>query len=215
MSLNLTKFTEDMNKIASLDDQPALTSAQLKAKFDEGGVAVKTYLNDTLTSEVESQVATDIASCLATAKGYTDTKVAGISLTAGNVSYDNASSGMTATKVQGAIDELKSASDTTNTNVSNLATALGDLIKTQTITATATLDGYATATVQTTSLVVPSGYTLIGIIIVNNNQPTKVSPSYSLSLSNGTYKAYVHFYNYSSSNSLTTQVKLNAIYLKN
>lgn len=121
MSLNLTKFTEDMNKIASLDDQPALTSAQLKAKFDEGGVAVKTYLNDTLTSEVESQVATDIASCLSTAKGYTDTKVAGISLTAGNVSYDNTSSGMTATKVQGAIDELKtglsSASSTADSKI--------------------------------------------------------------------------------------------------
>lgn len=44
----LTQFTKDMNIIASLADEPTQTAAELKAKFDEGGAAVKTYLNETL-----------------------------------------------------------------------------------------------------------------------------------------------------------------------
>ena len=215
MSLNLTKFTEDMNKIASLDDQPALTSAQLKAKFDEGGVAVKTYLNDTLTLEVESQVATDIASCLATAKGYTDSAVAGISLTAENVSYDNTSSGMTATKVQGAIDELKSASNTTNTNVSNLTTALGNLIKTQTITISDTTPANFRGTIQGANLSIPDGYSFIGIMLLNrSSSPLYVDVIPNVMYNGTNYLTFVNFINHEG-RTITTTVKLNAIYLKN
>lgn len=53
----LTQFTKDMNIIAALSDDPnvtdGLTAAQLKAKFDEGGLAVKTYLNGTLKTFVD------------------------------------------------------------------------------------------------------------------------------------------------------------------
>lgn len=48
----LSKFTKDMAIIRGLDDEPndvgGLTAAQLKAKFDEGGEALKQYLNETL-----------------------------------------------------------------------------------------------------------------------------------------------------------------------
>lgn len=48
----LTEFTKDMNIIQKLDDEPndvgGLTSAELKAKFDEGGLALKKWLNETL-----------------------------------------------------------------------------------------------------------------------------------------------------------------------
>lgn len=48
----LTEFTKDMNIISKLDDEPndvgGLTSAELKAKFDEGGLALKAWLNETL-----------------------------------------------------------------------------------------------------------------------------------------------------------------------
>jgi hypothetical protein len=44
-----TKLTKDMNIIAALDDEPndvgGLSAAQLKAKFDEGGLALKTFIN--------------------------------------------------------------------------------------------------------------------------------------------------------------------------
>ena len=58
----LSKFEKDMAIISALDDEPndvgGLTAAELKAKFDEGGQAIKQYLNETLTPEAESQFAT-------------------------------------------------------------------------------------------------------------------------------------------------------------
>lgn len=52
----LTPFSTDMDIISKLADNPNndnnLTAAQLKAKFDEGGKAIKTYINDTLLDEV-------------------------------------------------------------------------------------------------------------------------------------------------------------------
>ena len=47
----LTELTDNLDVIAALDDEPndtgGLTAAQLKAKFDEAGNAIKDYLNDT------------------------------------------------------------------------------------------------------------------------------------------------------------------------
>lgn len=58
----LDKLTTNLNIIQALDDEPndvgGLTAAQLKAKFDEGTNAIKTYINDTLTTEIDSQKAT-------------------------------------------------------------------------------------------------------------------------------------------------------------
>ena len=55
----LSKFTKDMAIISALDDEPndvgGLSAAELKAKFDEGGQAIKTFINETLTTEVDSQ----------------------------------------------------------------------------------------------------------------------------------------------------------------
>lgn len=53
-----TKFTKDMAIIAKLDDEPndvgGLTAAELKDKFDEGGKAIKDYLNETLAPELDT-----------------------------------------------------------------------------------------------------------------------------------------------------------------
>lgn len=50
-----TQFTYDMDIIAKLSDSPnvddGLTADQLKAKFDEGGKAVKSYINNVLLVE--------------------------------------------------------------------------------------------------------------------------------------------------------------------
>lgn len=70
----LTTFDKDMNIIAALDDEPndvgGLSAAELKAKFDEGGVSLKDYINNTLLTEIESTLAT---------KDELDNVVAGIS----------------------------------------------------------------------------------------------------------------------------------------
>lgn len=51
-----TQFAYDMNIISKLSDTPnvddGLTAAQLKDKFDEGGKAVKDYINNVLLQEV-------------------------------------------------------------------------------------------------------------------------------------------------------------------
>ena len=53
-----TKLTKDMAIIQKLDDEPndvgGLTAAQLKAKFDEAGEAIKEFLNGTLLSELDA-----------------------------------------------------------------------------------------------------------------------------------------------------------------
>ena len=47
--------------ISALDDEPndvgGLTAAELKAKFDEGGQAIKQFLNETLTPQIDSEKA--------------------------------------------------------------------------------------------------------------------------------------------------------------
>lgn len=57
----LSKFEKDMAIISALDDEPndvgGLTAAELKAKFDEGGKAIKQFLNETLTPQIDSEKA--------------------------------------------------------------------------------------------------------------------------------------------------------------
>lgn len=58
----LTQFSKDMNIISALGDEPndvdGLSAAELKAKFDEGGIALKKFINETLLSEITTQIAT-------------------------------------------------------------------------------------------------------------------------------------------------------------
>ena len=55
--MSITKFEKDMRVIQALPDEPndvgGLTPAQVKAKFDEGGEALKSYLNETLLPQLE------------------------------------------------------------------------------------------------------------------------------------------------------------------
>jgi hypothetical protein len=54
--MKFTQFSYDMEIIGKLSDTPnvddGLTAAQLKEKFDEGGKAVKDYLNGELLPEL-------------------------------------------------------------------------------------------------------------------------------------------------------------------
>lgn len=56
----IASFTYDMNIISGLADEPndvgGLTAGELKAKFDEGGLALKTYVNDTLLPGVTADI---------------------------------------------------------------------------------------------------------------------------------------------------------------
>ncbi len=60
--MTLTKLEKDLDIISKLDNEPndvgGLTAEQLKARFDEAGNAVKAYINETLTTELENGFAT-------------------------------------------------------------------------------------------------------------------------------------------------------------
>ena len=60
--MDFTPLEKDMNIISALDDEPndvgGLTATELKAKFDEGGEALKAYLNDTLLPQADKTLAT-------------------------------------------------------------------------------------------------------------------------------------------------------------
>lgn len=63
IEIRIDPITRDMNIIQKLDDEPndvgGLTAAQLKAKFDEGGNAIKSYINDILIPQVLGADATE------------------------------------------------------------------------------------------------------------------------------------------------------------
>ena len=56
--MSLPTLDNDLNIIQQLDDEPndvgGLSAAELKAKFDEGGLAIQTYINDTLVPALEA-----------------------------------------------------------------------------------------------------------------------------------------------------------------
>ena len=62
--MSFSKFTKDMAIIQQLDDEPndvgGMTAAELKAKFDEGGQALKDFLNDVLLPELEQGGVSDV-----------------------------------------------------------------------------------------------------------------------------------------------------------
>lgn len=64
-SLVIPGLDSDLDIIQKLDDEPndvgGLTAAQLKAKFDESGNTIKTYLNDTLLPALSGTVAEEEA----------------------------------------------------------------------------------------------------------------------------------------------------------
>ena len=78
----LTKATFGVTNISDLSSTPnateGLTAAQLQAKFDKTGADAKTYINDTLTAEIDAEnvILTNATSCLsATAVTNGDYKI--------------------------------------------------------------------------------------------------------------------------------------------
>ena len=53
--MSLTKFIGNTNNVQSLPDRPTETASQLKAIFDKTGDDIKKYINNTLTSELDTQ----------------------------------------------------------------------------------------------------------------------------------------------------------------
>lgn len=113
----MQQLEADLNYISSLEDRPAMATAALKAQFDMAGNTIKDYINSLLIPSISSE----IAATLASAKAYADTAIGGISMAGSNITYDNSRSGLAATNVQNAIDEINvtlgNASSTANSKI--------------------------------------------------------------------------------------------------
>lgn len=61
--MSLTKFTKNVNNIQALSDRPntadGLTSHELKERFDQAGVDLKDFINNTLIPEIEDKYVED------------------------------------------------------------------------------------------------------------------------------------------------------------
>ncbi len=80
-----TKLTSESNVIQSLPTKPTIPAAELKEKFDHFGDEIHDFLNDSLISELESST--------------------------GGASIGVSAAGITATKLNAALEELKTAVD--------------------------------------------------------------------------------------------------------
>ena len=54
--MSLTKLEENLSIIENLPDAPTMETTELKQKFDEGSIKIKDYINETLTTEIDSIV---------------------------------------------------------------------------------------------------------------------------------------------------------------
>jgi hypothetical protein len=63
--MSLTKLSTDLNNVSALDDEPndvsGLTAAQVKTVFDKAGNDIKTYINTTLTTEIDGLPASSVS----------------------------------------------------------------------------------------------------------------------------------------------------------
>lgn len=207
----MQQLETNLNFISSLPADPAMTTQALQQEFDKAGNVIKDFINNILEAEIES----DIASCLAEAKSYADTQIGAINLEADNISYDNTASHLVATKVQGAIDELKTITATNASNITSLQSSINNKIKTQTITISDTTPANFRGTIQGANLTIPTGYTFIGIALLNrSSSPLYVDVIPNVMYNGTNYLTYVNFINHEG-RAITTTVKLTAIYLKN
>lgn len=102
-----SRFTDDMNIISALPDKPneppdSYSADALKAKFDEGASRIKTYLNNTLTPELEASGA------------------------AANIGASDYGTDMEFSSVQGAIYALKEKTDEANADAKEYAKSYSD-----------------------------------------------------------------------------------------
>lgn len=74
--MSLTKFNGETNNIQSLPDKPTQTASQLKTLFDKTGDDLKTYINSTLTTELDTSLGTKANSSNVYTKTETDTALA-------------------------------------------------------------------------------------------------------------------------------------------
>lgn len=173
--MSLSKLTDNLNIVSGLENQPTITAAELKAKFDEAAGLIKTYLNSVLTEEIDSlfsgldaaDIDYDDSETSLSATNTQDaikalkTLIDGLSFTAQAISYSKTISGTSVTNVKAALDKLVSNDSTNSTNIGK-KTTYDDFVVTSHNSGTIS-NGNGGAAVKTINIT-KSGYYPLGIV---------------------------------------------------
>ena len=109
----INSCTVDTNVISALADAPALTATELKAKFDEVGTGIKTYINNTLISDINST----ITSTANTINGTITTNQTSNNTRLTSLESDMTTAKSNITTLQGNITTINSSISTINTSL--------------------------------------------------------------------------------------------------
>lgn len=144
----ITKITQDLAVIQKLDDYPndvgGLTAAQFKAKFDEAGLSLQTYINDVL---IPALIAANIP--FTPTAGVNETNVQAaianvqaqiVAAVAGTIPDGSVTLAKLAQEVKDALSELQTSDTTLGNAVTALNTNKAD--KAQTADVTLTVAGW-------------------------------------------------------------------------
>lgn len=126
----ITQCGVDTSVISQLADKPALTSAELKASFDEAGTGIKNYINNTLLSGITSEITSAVNTL-----GTTVTN----NQTANNTRF-NTDEGYITT-LQGKMTTVEGAITTINSSISSLSSGKQKVISVGTTTPSGGSDG--------------------------------------------------------------------------
>lgn len=151
----MERLTADLNIIQTLPDQPAMTGAELKAKFDEAGNIIKDFLNDQLLDELEDwQTALNesITASMTNLENRVDSRLTTLetNLTSQMSNLDSSLRSYVDTKT-----------NAVSSSLSSLTTKMNGALLLQTFRYTGNwyLDHERTETYN-----IPSGYTFIGLV---------------------------------------------------
>lgn len=96
--MSLTKFNQDVNNHQSLPDKPAMTAQQLKILFDKAGVDIKAYINEVLTEEIDTLIATATTNVNSKVSKSGDTMTGNLNMGSNKIIYGGAEITSLATK---------------------------------------------------------------------------------------------------------------------
>ena len=126
----ITQCTVDTSVISQLADKPALTSAELKASFDSAGTGIKNYINNTLISNIGTEITSAVNTLGATVTS---------NQTANNTRF-NTDEGYITT-LQGKMTTVEGNITTINSNISSLSSGKQKTISVGTTTPTGGSNG--------------------------------------------------------------------------
>ena len=127
--MSLGNFNEDLNIISKLPDAPTLTASQLKAKFDEGGLKIKEYINEQLLPQITEELDTqnlNISQSISEIKA----SLPSLSTSVEDSSKTKAASAKVCNELYGLINELEAQDKTLKTLINNLTTLVNSKQKT-------------------------------------------------------------------------------------